>query len=167
MRTLQYWLCARVRVCLYGRFREEEQCSDTPNPLLPKGCEKQVGVPSKTLQQWHVQSDLSGSVCAERLSAADATNMSSASTASTARSHGSKGEKWREMAVGRYVNAFTNCIYAPSTPHIFHIESVSLIFWWPTIALQLGCMSTSVIAMYCVLSYGCYCFVDAHWCSVL
>ena len=154
MRSLQYWLCARVRVCLHGRFRKEEQCSDMPNPLLPRGCEKQVGVPSKTPQQWHVQSDLNGSVRSERLSAgserlsaADTTNMSSASTASTSRSHGSKGEKWREMAVGRYVNAFTNCIYAPSTPHIFHVERVSLIFWWPTIALQSGCISTPVIAM--------------------
>eukprot|EP00277_Geminigera_cryophila_P003382 CAMPEP_0179427660 /NCGR_PEP_ID=MMETSP0799-20121207/13536_1 /TAXON_ID=46947 /ORGANISM="Geminigera cryophila, Strain CCMP2564" /LENGTH=172 /DNA_ID=CAMNT_0021202785 /DNA_START=923 /DNA_END=1438 /DNA_ORIENTATION=+ len=110
------------------RFREEEQCSNTPNPLLPKGCEKQVGVPSKTLQQWHVQSDLNGSVCAERLSAADATNMSSASTASTARSHGSKGEKWREMAVGSAGVEITNLFVSPGKSDFWNASLQKSIF---------------------------------------
>jgi len=101
----------RVRVCPYGRFRDEKRCSvTTPNPQ-PWGCKKRLGVSTrKILQQRHVQSELDGSICSERLSAVDSTNMSMASAASTARSHGSKGEKWKEMAVGRYANAFTNCI---------------------------------------------------------
>jgi len=96
----------RVCVCPYGRVRDEKRCSvTTPNPQ-PRGVSTR-----KILQRRHVQSELDGSVCSERLSAVDSTNNSMASAASTARSHGSKGEKWKEMAVGRYANAFTNCIY--------------------------------------------------------
>mmetsp|Transcript_70387 Transcript_70387/g.114340 ORF Transcript_70387/g.114340 Transcript_70387/m.114340 type:complete len:185 (+) Transcript_70387:255-809(+) len=119
----------RVRVCPYGRFRDEKRCSvTTPNPQ-PWGCKKRLGVSTrKILQQRHVQSELDGSICSERLSAVDSTNMSMASAASTARSHGSKGEKWKEMAVGSAGVEITNLFVSPGKSDLWNASLQKSIF---------------------------------------